>query len=105
MHGEPFHKLTIMSDESDEEVDDIHGLIEVICGGSSAFKGRKDKEPLDDGPEKLNGEEEKIVGLLRDAQNKIYPGCEKFMTLSFIVKLVHIKCINDWRNKLFWMLL
>ena len=43
--------------------------------------------------------------LLREAQQELYPGCSKFSKLSFIVKLLHLKVYNKWRNKSFDMLL
>ena len=40
------------------------------------------------------GEAEKFNKLLGDAQRELYPGCSKFSTLSFIVKLLHLKVYN-----------
>ncbi|ESR64861.1 hypothetical protein CICLE_v10010473mg, partial [Citrus x clementina] len=38
-------------------------------------------------------------------EQPLYPNCEKYSNLSFVVKLMHIKCINGWSNKSFNMLL
>lgn len=43
--------------------------------------------------------------LIRDVEQKLYPGCQNFSKLSFIVKLLHLKIINKWTNKPFTMLL
>ena len=43
--------------------------------------------------------------MLREAQCELYPGCTKFSTLIFLVKLLHIKAMNHWSNKSFDMLL
>ena len=40
------------------------------------------------------GEAEKFNRLLGEAQCELYPGCSKFSTLSFIVKLLHLKVYN-----------
>ncbi|XP_042959909.1 uncharacterized protein LOC122294953 [Carya illinoinensis] len=43
--------------------------------------------------------------LLDDVRCPLYPGCEKFSKLSFIVKLLHIKTIGGWTIKSFNMVL
>lgn len=35
----------------------------------------------------------------------MYPGCKKYSTLDFLVKLFHLKIINRWSNKSFDMVL
>lgn len=52
-----------------------------------------------------NEEAEKFYRLLKDAEQEFYAGCNKFLRLSFIVKLLHIKCLSGWSNKSFTMLL
>lgn len=52
-----------------------------------------------------HGEVEKFMRLVKDAKQKLYPSCEKFFKLSFIVKLLHLKILNHWSNKSFTMLL
>ncbi|KAL5789568.1 hypothetical protein ACOSQ2_004456 [Xanthoceras sorbifolium] len=42
---------------------------------------------------------------IRQFEQPLYPNCEKYSNLSFVVKLMHIKCINGWSNKSFNMLL
>ena len=43
--------------------------------------------------------------LLNEARNELYPGCSKFLSLNFLVKLMHVKVLNGWSNKSFDMLL
>ncbi|KAH7835951.1 hypothetical protein Vadar_031397 [Vaccinium darrowii] len=47
----------------------------------------------------------KFFKLLKEAEQELYPGCQKFSLLSFIVRLMHIKCLGGWSNKSFTMLL
>ncbi|XP_041004046.1 uncharacterized protein LOC121249404 [Juglans microcarpa x Juglans regia] len=44
-------------------------------------------------------------GLLDDARHPLYPSCTKFSKLSFIVKLLHIKCVGGWTVKSFDMVI
>ena len=37
--------------------------------------------------------------MLEDAQNELYPGCQKFTSLSFIVRVLHIKVLNQCTDK------
>ncbi|KAK4438800.1 hypothetical protein Salat_0214600 [Sesamum alatum] len=50
-------------------------------------------------------ESDKFMRLLTDVDKELYPGCEKFSKLSFIVTLMHIKILSRWSNKSFSMLL
>ncbi|KAF3666491.1 hypothetical protein FXO38_09043 [Capsicum annuum] len=43
--------------------------------------------------------------LLKEAERELYSGCKKFLKLSFLVKLLHLKVYNQWSNKSFDMLL
>lgn len=60
--------------------------------------------PLGDG-HTLDEETTKFFKLLKEAERELYPGCQKFSLLSFIVALMHIKCLCGWSNKSFTMLL
>lgn len=42
---------------------------------------------------------------MEEAQQELFPSYLKFLTLSFIVKLLHLKVYNKWSNKSFNMLL
>ncbi|KAL7218732.1 hypothetical protein ACSBR2_011915 [Camellia fascicularis] len=45
----------------------------------------------------------KFMKLFDDAQRKVYPECEKFSILSFVIKMLHLKVYNKWSNKSFDM--
>ena len=49
--------------------------------------------------------EKNIDNLFGEGHKALYPGCTKFSTLTFLVKLMHIKVLNRWSNKSFDMLL
>ena len=42
---------------------------------------------------------------MHDAESELYPGCQKFNSLAFIVRLLHLKVLSGWTNKSFSMLL
>ena len=44
---------------------------------------------ISDSPELLA----KFGRLVRDAEKELFPGCEKFSKLEFMVHLLHIKCL------------
>ncbi|CAL1383444.1 unnamed protein product [Linum trigynum] len=48
---------------------------------------------------------EEFIALLGKAHEELYPGCDKYSRLSFVVKLLHLKVYNKWSNKSFDMLL
>ncbi|KAM3221444.1 26S proteasome regulatory subunit 8-like [Capsicum annuum] len=43
--------------------------------------------------------------LLKEVERELYPGCKKFLKLSFLVKFLHLQVYIQWSNKLFDMLL
>ncbi|XP_028084013.1 uncharacterized protein LOC114285184 [Camellia sinensis] len=43
--------------------------------------------------------------LSEDARRPLYFGCQKFTSLSFVIKMLHVKVLNKWSNKSFDMLL
>ncbi|XXG72632.1 hypothetical protein AAC387_Pa07g1687 [Persea americana] len=46
---------------------------------------------------------QKFEKLLKDAQRALYPGCTKFTLLSFVIKMLHVKVLNNLSNKAFNM--
>ena len=55
--------------------------------------------------EELNKETKKFYNLLKDAEQKLYSGCQKIFRLSFIIHLFQIKCLYGWSNTSFDSLL
>ena len=47
----------------------------------------------------------KLDDLFNEVECGLYPGCEKFSALTFLIKLMYIKGLNQWINKSFNMLL
>ncbi|KAK7328924.1 hypothetical protein VNO77_23061 [Canavalia gladiata] len=47
----------------------------------------------------------KLYNLLNEAKQELYPGCESFSTLSFILRLYLLKCLHGWSNASFTTLL
>ncbi|XP_058776589.1 uncharacterized protein LOC131650901 [Vicia villosa] len=48
--------------------------------------------------EEPNKEAKRFYGLVKDAEQKLYPGCKKFSKLSFIMRLFQMKCLYGWSN-------
>ncbi|XXG48359.1 hypothetical protein AAC387_Pa02g2834 [Persea americana] len=48
---------------------------------------------------------QKFEKLLKDAQRALYPGCTKFTLLSFVIKMLHVKVLNNLSNKEFNMVM
>ncbi|XP_071933830.1 uncharacterized protein [Coffea arabica] len=49
-------------------------------------------------------EAEKFYKLIDDSQQDLYRGCKNFSKLSFIIRLLHLKCLGKMSNKIFNML-
>ena len=43
--------------------------------------------------------------LLNEACSELYPGCFKYSSLKFLVKMMHVNVLNCWSNKSFDMML
>lgn len=48
--------------------------------------------------EEPNKEAKRFYGLVKDAEQTLYPGCKKFSKLSFIIRLFQMKCLYGWSN-------
>ncbi|KAL5856934.1 hypothetical protein ACOSQ3_004392 [Xanthoceras sorbifolium] len=72
---------------NEEQCDNMHDLIE------ESF------------PQEPNRDADKFYKLLDEAEQPLYPICKKYSNLAFIVKLIHLKCINGWSDKLCSVLL
>ncbi|OIT08864.1 hypothetical protein A4A49_63939, partial [Nicotiana attenuata] len=48
--------------------------------------------------EEPNAEAKSFYRLLKDAEQKLYPDCEKFSKLSFVMRLFQMKCLHGWSN-------
>ncbi|XP_045802538.1 uncharacterized protein LOC123896162 [Trifolium pratense] len=80
---------------SDSSSDDIDGLLfetfkDVAEGGVH---------------EGLNEDARKFYKLVDDSNQELYPGCEKFSSLSFTIRMYLLKCLHGWSNASFTALL
>ncbi|XP_012845366.1 PREDICTED: uncharacterized protein LOC105965370 [Erythranthe guttata] len=64
-----------------------------------------EREPQVEQAERPCKEAEKFYKLMEDAEKELYPGCQKFSKLSFIVRLLHIKCLGNWSDTSFTLIL
>ncbi|XP_020097622.1 uncharacterized protein LOC109716524 [Ananas comosus] len=106
-HGEdtsqsnPTNKANIQNEQINDEMDEL--LHDAFFHPESDFDvGDLDTNDLTTEPDE---ETKKFYKLVKDANQEIYPGCKKFSKLSFIVRLLQIKCLGGWSNKSFDMLL
>ncbi|XP_019236804.1 PREDICTED: uncharacterized protein LOC109217034 [Nicotiana attenuata] len=84
----------IVPDDNAEE-DDITGMIHDAYG----YANTPDANNLPHHNEEPNLQAQKFYKLLEDAETEIYPGCKNVSKLSFVVRLLHLKCLNHWTNK------
>ncbi|KAH7864273.1 hypothetical protein Vadar_027678 [Vaccinium darrowii] len=111
-HGEEFDQVynghdsptieeeSIIVDEMQEILDDVRAEQSTNDGTDSTATGHGSDMPND-----FQGEGDRFARLMRDAEKELYPSCQKFSVLSFIVMLLHIKIISKWSNNSFDMLL
>ncbi|XP_058723125.1 uncharacterized protein LOC131594944 [Vicia villosa] len=64
-----------------------------------------DHQPRTNASEEPNKDAKIFYGLLNDVEQKLYPGCQKFSKLSFIMRIFQIKCLYGWSNTSFDSLL
>jgi hypothetical protein len=98
-HGEDMPlPMDVDKDTKDQEDshDDIGGLLYDI------FRDVVEEDESSKGP---NEEAKKFYNLINEAKQELYPGCEGFSTLSFIIRLYLLKCLHGWSNASFTSLL
>lgn len=107
-HGEKLFssKLVNQLDKGDEMQDMLHEAFGIPP--TSNFVD------MDTGVEGFDGSNQHNMGfdkktkeffsLLKEAKHELYPG-STYSLLSFLVCLLHLKCLNGWSNKSFSMLL
>ncbi|KAG8365413.1 hypothetical protein BUALT_Bualt18G0102300 [Buddleja alternifolia] len=126
LHGEELDESNDEGFDSDEEKDndqlefdevnnndsrgdqndyaDMQSMLE-DCYAASTTNAWREEEAMGNENAVPKWESNKFMRLLVDADKKLYPGCENFTKLSFIVTLMHIKILSRWSNKSFSMLL
>ncbi|KAL1337746.1 hypothetical protein AAHE18_10G160800 [Arachis hypogaea] len=117
-HGELLNSHTPIGEtnciEKTFRGDDMVGMIEDVYND---FTQSIDNDPLESGEEEPNFGakhaskneshlEVKIFDkLLKDADEEVYHGCKKFIKLSFLLQLYHLKQLFKWSNESFNALL
>ncbi|KAK6773100.1 hypothetical protein RDI58_028338 [Solanum bulbocastanum] len=81
--------------EDDSNEDEITKMIHDACGYINVENTTNSSE----GNEESNMHATKFYKLLKDTETKLYPDCTKVSKLYFIVKLLHLKCLNHRSNK------
>jgi len=76
--------------------DDIDGLL------YDTFRNVVETKGIKEGP---NNEVRKFYDLINDANKELYPRCESFSILSFIIWLYLLKCLHGLSNSSFTNLL
>ena len=99
-HGED-PKTSNQRTEHAEMEHDMDGLINDVFGihlMEEAALGEGDRNPQ-------VGENSKFYQLVKENEEMLYPNCNKYSKLSFMIHLYHLKCLNGWSDKSFSMLL
>ena len=105
-HGE---KDTSTSSNPDivEDDDDSQNNDDMISAIHDAIGGISNESDQDE----THDENEQHIGavdfreLFEEAQKELYPGCAQTSSLTFIVKMMHIKVMSGWSNKSFDLIL
>ena len=105
-HGEGDASSAIPSDleegnDRDEEGDDISDLLRDLAAG---LDRRGDLEE-DFGSNQDDGLLESLGKLEADSKEELYPGCNNYSTLRFLVRLLHAKLLGGSADKSFNLLL
>ncbi|XP_075098879.1 uncharacterized protein LOC142175783 [Nicotiana tabacum] len=103
LHGEVSVRVETSSavDSDDEAEDDSieEDNISEMIRDASGYTNVEDNNNNSEDREEPNIHATKFYELLEEAETKLYPDCKKVSKLSFVVKLLHLKCLNHWSNK------
>jgi len=44
-------------------------------------------------------QQDMYASFLKDAHTRLYPSCETFSKLSFLVNIYHLKCLHGWTQE------
>ncbi|XP_073116140.1 uncharacterized protein [Elaeis guineensis] len=86
-----------LDEEENTDYDDLIGMVLDACAFINTDVERDD---VNEGyePQEPNSEAAAFYRLLKDVDKNLYPGCDKVSKLSFAVKLLHLKCSNNWSD-------
>ncbi|KAG8365720.1 hypothetical protein BUALT_Bualt17G0001300 [Buddleja alternifolia] len=83
--------------------DDMQGLLHDVFGRYNDDYPMGDPQEVTD--EGHNTESDRFFKLIEDSQQELYPTCKTFSKLSFLIRMLHIKCLDNWTNKSFNMMI
>ncbi|XP_039138843.1 uncharacterized protein LOC120276184 [Dioscorea cayenensis subsp. rotundata] len=101
--GEDGDKLVYEEEVHEMDMKKVDDMVDMIADVYPHIANEREHNP--NNPQEPNEDAKKIFKLLDDAKQPLFPGCDKYSILSFVVKLMHIKCMNAWSNNSFNMLL
>ncbi|XP_028061151.1 uncharacterized protein LOC114264655 [Camellia sinensis] len=103
-NDEYFNDVTEKSNSPDTEVREI--VHDIHSGPSTfAYTGETASSCNPDLSYAHGSETNTFARLMRVAEQELYPNCQRYSKLSFIVKLLHLNMLNKWSNKSFTMML
>ena len=113
-HGETSHADTIvetplMSDEIQDRIvvnDPICDMVNDAFGHHPSNEDMEEDGRMDPHSNQcMSDDSATFLELIKDGQQSLYEGCEKYSKLSFLVKLYHIKCLCRISDKAMSMIL
>jgi hypothetical protein len=91
--------------DEEEKYDEMNDMLEDLCANQTREgEGEEQGGNHNFSPRMPNQESNQFVKMMTEAQRTLFPG-SKMSLLNFMVKLMHIKVMNQWSNKSFNMLL
>ncbi|PKU71881.1 hypothetical protein MA16_Dca016334 [Dendrobium catenatum] len=100
-HGETSFRNDIGSHSLN--VDDVNDDMEGLLNDAFGFESNTADEQEE--INKPNANAKKFYKLISDSQQELFSGCKKFSKLDFLVRLLQLKCLGNWTQKSFTMLL
>ena len=97
-HSEPFQNPINDEPQVEENVD----MKDILNDFMESDDGGNGGDGVD---ERATGSNQYFNDLFTETKTELYPGCTKFSSLNFLVKLMHLKVTNKWINKSFDSLL
>ncbi|XP_041994040.1 uncharacterized protein LOC121744538 isoform X1 [Salvia splendens] len=106
-HGELPSRLSSSGENQHNSLgdDDMRGLVHDAFGVPNEEGHTEEYTGAQMDVDYANGQAKEFYKLIDNSQQPLYEGCDKFSKLSFIIRLLHLKCIGSLNNKVFDMLL
>ncbi|XP_038707717.1 uncharacterized protein LOC120002932 [Tripterygium wilfordii] len=101
-HGNQENENFLDMDNGDDMIGMIHEAMGIPVVGDDDVNDALPANEPQAGP---NDKTAEYFRLLENAQTELYPGCNSFTVLSFIVRLMHTKVLSGWTDKSFTILL